>query len=323
MNESNLKGVALDTRSFDRGDIDLSPLNSLPVEWTWHPSTTPDQASSRVEGCQIVITNKVVVDRSILDANPQLQLVLIAATGTDNVDVAECTHRDITVCNVRHYATPAVVQHTIALMLNLLTSQPRYIDDVSQGAWQNSDVFCLLDHPILEVEGKTLGIVGYGTLGQRVAEVGRALGMEVVLAQRPGTEPGSDRLPFDEFLETCDVISLHCPLNENTRNLFSEQEFRKMKSSAFIINTARGAIIDSVALINALEQGEIGGAGIDVLDREPPVSGHPLVSANLPNLLVTPHNAWGTRESRQRLVNILGSNLEAWLNHSPENVVQQ
>jgi glycerate dehydrogenase len=317
-----MKGVILDKSSFDRNDIDLSPLDAFDtLKWTNYPSTRNEFAGQRIGGQNIVITNKVVLDREAILAAKDLKLVLIAATGTDNVDLECCRERGITVCNVRHYSTPAVVQHTIALMLNLMTNQPRYFKDVQNNRWQNSDVFCLLDYPIFEASGKTMGVIGYGALGEKVAGVAAALGMSIIVCQRPGGEPQSGRVAFEELLQTSDVISLHCPLTPETHHLFSTYEFKKMKSSAFIINTARGAIIDSQALVNALKSGEIAGAGIDVLDKEPPVPDHPLLEKNIPNLIITPHNAWGTRESRQRLVAVMADNIRAWASGNPVNVV--
>ena len=192
-----MKGVILDKSSFDRNDIDLSPLNAVNnLEWTGYPSTQNELAGQRICDQNIVITNKVVLDREAINAAKELKLVLIAATGTDNVDLECCQERGITVCNVRHYSTPAVVQHTIALMLNLMTNQPRYISDVQDGRWQKSDVFCLLDHPIFEASGKTMGIIGYGALGKKVADVATALGMSTIISQRPGGEPKLGRMDF-------------------------------------------------------------------------------------------------------------------------------
>jgi glycerate dehydrogenase len=316
-----MKGVILDKSSFDRGDVSLTRLLEFPVDWTNYASTCAEQTRDRIRDCNVVITNKIVLDRDILESASSLQLILIAATGTDNVDLPTCRERGITVCNVRHYATPAVVQHTIALMLNLLTNQIKYHADVVAGAWSKSDVFCLLEHPIIEAEGKVLGIIGYGTLGKRVAEIANALGMSVRICQRPGGAMVPDRVPFDQLLADADVLTLHCPLTDATTRLLGKHEFRRMKPSAVVINTARGAIIDADALVDALKQGEIAGAGIDVLDHEPPPETHPLLQKGIPNLIVTPHNAWGTRESRQRLVDQLSTNLGAWINSNPVNIV--
>ena len=318
-----MKGVILDKDSFDKNDIVLTGLEIPEVDWTGYPATRADQALERVGNHQIVITNKVVLNRELLSHCPDLKLILIAATGTDNVALDACREQGIVVCNVRHYATPAVAQHTIALILNLLTNQTRYLHDVQQGNWTNSEVFCLLDHPIIESSNKILGIIGYGTLGRKVAKIAEAMDMQILLCQRPGTDgaPESGRVSFDELLERSDIISLHCPLTTDTHHLFDGRAFRKMKKTAILVNTARGAIIDSAALINALENGEIAGAGIDVLDLEPPPPDHPLLQYRLPDLLITPHNAWGSRESRQRLVDALSENLSGWLNDRPVNVV--
>ena len=316
-----LKGVILDMGSFDQNDVNLKPLLNLPVDWRCLYSTKTEDLLTRIQGADVIITNKIVIDRAILGLLPSLKLILIAATGIDNVDISTCQKKDITVCNVRHYATPAVVQHTIGLMLNLLTRQHQYIQDVRSGKWSHSEVFCLLHHNIIEAEGKTLGIVGYGTLGKKVSAVGRALGMNVIIAQRTGGAVLPGRVGFEKFLQTCDVISLHCPLNRDTFHLFSYQEFSEMKKEAVLINTARGAIVDSHALATALKEGEIAGAGIDVLEHEPPSPDHPLLQTAIPNLIVTPHNAWGTRESRQRLVDALAVNFSAWKAGTPVNVV--
>ncbi|MEA3292623.1 MAG: NAD(P)-dependent oxidoreductase, partial [Pseudomonadota bacterium] len=227
----------------------------------------------------------------------------------------------ITVCNVRDYATPAVVQHTFALMLALTTRLFEYSADVREGAWQRSRTFCLLDYPIRELHGKTLGFVGYGVLGRGVAAVAEAFGMQVRLAQRPGGPSRAGRIPLAELLPAVDVLSLHCPLTPHTEGLIGAEELRRMKSDALLINTARGAIVNSPALADALREGEIGGAGIDVLDREPPPGDHPLLAPDIPNLIVSPHTAWASREARQRLADQMSENLVAWQRGAPRNVV--
>ena len=322
----------LDRASFDRGDIDLSKLLQLPIEWFDYANTAPNKTEQRIQHCQIIITNKVVLDKALLQSTPCLKLVLIAATGTDHVDINYCRLSGIRVCNVRHYATSAVVQHTFALMLNLLTHQLRYHQAVCAGAWSNSDIFCLLDYPITEIEHKILGIIGYGTLGKKVADVARAFGMSVQICQRPGGKKAPGRVFLKQLLAESDVLTLHCPLTVDTLHLLGEDEFNQMKPSAIIINTARGAIIDSVALVNALQKGQIAGAGIDVLAEEPPANDDPLLQPILlrpaqhtlpktPNLIITPHNAWATRESRQRLLDQLADNLHKWLIGCPTNIV--
>ena len=317
----NLRGVILDRDSFDRGDIDLSPLlQSLP-DWSHHASSKNHQVAKRISDCEVVITNKVVIGEQEINQAPQLKLILLAATGTDNVDLDACREKGITVCNVREYSTPSVVQHTFTLILNLMTRMPRYLEDVNEKAWQQSPVFCLLNHPIRELQDKQLGIVGLGNLGSKVATVAEAFGMKVSVSQRPGGAPQAGRVAFDQLLAESDIITLHCPLTPDTRDLFSTKEFEMMKSDALIINTARGAIINSEALVAALRNGMIGGAGIDVLDQEPPGEAHPLVQEDIPNLVLTPHNAWASIETRQRLVSHLAANLNAWKQGNPINTV--
>ena len=316
-----MKGVILDRDSFDRNDVDISTLENNGVEWTSYQSSRIEQVGERIEGMDIVITNKVKLTAETISNTNSLKLVLIAATGTDNVDIAACLQQNITVCNARGYTTPAVAQHVFALITALTTSLMKYDSMVKEGQWQKSHVFCLLDHPISELAGKNMGIIGLGTLGQKVADIAAAFDMNVLVSQRPGGELTAGRVPLDTLFKESDIISIHCPLTSHTQNLVGQAEFQQMKSSALIINTARGAIIDSGALIDALNRGEIAGAGIDVLDAEPPSDKHPLIFNQHPNLIVTPHIAWASRESRQRLINQLGDNLNAWKSGTPQNVV--
>jgi len=320
-----VKGTILDRDSFDRNDISLTPLVNSPVQWEFHGSTAPENTIERINSCEIVVTNKVAMDSAILESASSLKLILVAATGTDNIDLHSCAARNIVVCNVRHYATPAVAQHTLGLIINLLTSQFNYRENVRDGRWSESNIFCLLDHPIIELEGKILGIVGYGNLGRKVADLARAFGMQIMIWQRPNGEnageKAEERYTLDQILIDADIISLHCPLTPQTHHLLGAEEFKVMKNSAIIINTARGAIIDTAALATALQEREILGAGIDVLEQEPPPENHILLQSGIPNLIVTPHNAWASRESRQRLVDQLGSNLNAWLSGDSVNTV--
>jgi glycerate dehydrogenase len=214
-----------------------------------------------------------------------------------------------------------VVQHVFALILALTTRLSQYQHAISEGRWQRHPHFCLLDYPIRELAGRTLGIIGYGSLGQGVAKVAPSFGLHVILAQRPGGEPQSGRMPVDELLAEADIVSLHCPLTDYTKNLISEREFGLMKDDAILINTARGGIVNEAALVTALRAGKIGGAGVDVLSEEPPVNGNPLLEGDIPNLIVTPHIAWASRESRQRVVDIVVDNIRAYLNGRPQNVV--
>ncbi len=316
-----MKGCILDQSSFDRGDIDLSKLLSSLDSWSHYQSSVNEEAAERIAGASVVITNKVRLDRETIMSAQELKLVMLAATGTDNVDLEACREKGVIVCNARQYSNPAVVQHTFTLILCLTTNLISFQQDVRAGNWSQSNIFCLLDHPIRELENKTIGIIGYGNLGSAVANVAKAFGMSVEICQRPNTQPSQGRLLLPDLLHKADVVSIHCPLTEDTKNLISTAEFEQMKSDAILINTARGAIVDSSALITALESKQIGGAGIDVLDKEPPDPDYPLIQTNLSNLIVTPHNAWASKESRQRLVHQLCDNLNSWLAGSPKNAV--
>ncbi len=316
-----MRGVFLDTDTVDPGDLDLSGLHDFPISWETYGTTSPQQTLPRIEQADIVISNKVMLDRDILFAAPNLKLVVIAATGTNNIDLQAAGERRVVVCNVRDYGTPSVVQHVYALILALTTRLPQYQRAVRDGRWQKHPHFCLLDYPIRELDSRTLGIIGYGHLGQGVAKVAPAFGLQVIVAQRPGGRPQPGRTPLPELLSRADIVSLHCPLTEQTNNLIGAPEFELMKNDAILINTARGGIVDETALVAALREGAIGGAGVDVLTREPPADGNPLLAADIPNLIVTPHIAWASRESRQRVVDIVVDDIRAYLNGGAQNVV--
>jgi glycerate dehydrogenase len=316
-----LRGTVLDWASIDRDDLDPAPLDQQGIAWTRHPSTTPDQVSGRIRGHQVVISNKVPLQRAVLEVAPELKLICVAATGTNNVDLAAARELGIAVCNVVGYGTPSVVQQVFALILALTTRLQDHQAAVARGEWQRSDQFCLLDYPFRELAGRRLGIVGYGELGRAVGRVGEAFGMQLLIAQRPGGDARPGRIPLVDLLPQVDVLSLHCPLTEQTRNLIGAAELSAMKPDALLINAARGGIVDEVALAAALRAGTIGGAGVDVLSREPPVEGNPLLAADLPNLIVTPHVAWASRESRQRMVDELALNIEAFLQGRERNRV--
>ena len=316
-----IHGVFLDTDTVDPGDLDLSGLHALPVSWITFGTTSMDETAARIKNATVVIVNKVMLDRQHLIEAPKLKLVVIAATGTNNIDQSAARELGITVCNVRNYGTPSVVQHVFALILALTTRLPQYQNAISEGRWQRHSHFCLLDYPIRELVGRTLGILGYGTLGRGVAGVAPSFGLDVIIGQRTGGEPQAGRIPLEELLPQVDILSLHCPLTEQTQNLLSAREFRMMKNDAVLINTARGGIVNEQALANALRAGEIGGAGIDVLSEEPPAKGNPLLEPDIPNLIVTPHIAWATRESRQRVIDIVVENIVAYLRGQPQNIV--
>lgn len=314
------KGVFLDSDTLGP-DVDLSPLAATLPEWVFREANLDGKTAEWMQDAEVVVTNKVVIDEATMDRAAALRLICIAATGTDRIDLAAARRRGVAVCNVPGYATASVVQHVFALMLALATRLPDYRDAVRSGQWQRERRFAMLDYPISELAGRRLGIVGYGELGRAVADAARCFGMSVSIAARPGTTPSQGRLALDELLRTVDVLSLHCPLTAETRGLIGARELSLMKPDALLINTARGGIVDEAALAEALRSGRIGGAGIDVLSSEPPSRGNPLLAADIPRLIVTPHIAWASRESRQRLVEELRLNIEGFLAGRPRNAV--
>lgn len=302
------KAVFLDLASLDRGDLQLDELRAQASELRLHDATGVQQTRERISGYQVVITNKVVIDAEVMQASPSLRLVLVAATGTNNVDLQAAQRLGIRVVNCRAYGTPSVAQHTLMLMLVLITRFESYRTAVQAGAWQTSSQFCLLDYPIGELSGRTLGILGYGELGQAVARLAEAFGMRVLVGALPG-RPHDGRPGLRELLAEVDVLSLHCPLTEQTRNMIDAKALSWMKPGSLLINTARGGLVDEQALAESLRSGHLGGAACDVLSQEPPVDGNPLLDNSVPNLIITPHCAWGSREARQRIVLQLAQSL--------------
>lgn len=291
-------------------------------DWTEYPGTEPDDVVTRLAGATIAITNKVPVRADALAQLPGLKMIAVAATGTDNVDLAACRARGIAVANIRNYSVVAVPEHVFALMLALRRNLAAYRADVEAGRWEQSTRFCLLDHPIADLAGSRLGIIGYGALGQKVAQLGRAFGMRVAVATRtPPQDPDVEALPLDELLRTSDVVSLHLPLNDQTRGMIGARELGLMKTNALLINTARGGLVDEAALAHALANGVIGGAGFDVLSKEPPVPDNPLLQLRLPNFILTPHVAWASAGAMQTLADMLIDNIEAWAEGRPQNLV--
>jgi glycerate dehydrogenase len=318
---SNLPAVFLDLASVDRGDLDLSALQAACGRWALHPRTPPELAAERLAGMAVAVTNKVVIDRLLMTASPGLRLICVAATGTNNVDLAAARERGIAVCNVTGYATASVVQHVYALILSLTARLAEHATAARDGRWAASDQFCVLDFPFRELAGKTLGVVGYGELGRGVARVAEALGMRVLIAQRPGGPPAPGRVALPELLAASDVVTLHVPLAENTRGLIGRGQLALMRPDALLINTARGGLVDEDALADVLRAGRLGGAGVDVLAVEPPREGSPLLDPSVPNLVVTPHVAWASRESRQRLLDEVAANIRAFLAGESRNRV--
>src|SRR5262245_40088744 len=291
-----------------------------------HQVTKPAETIGRLAGYSIAVTNKVPFDKTVLNSSEakNLRLIAVAATGTDIIDREEAAKRAIEVCNVPGYATQSVAQFTLALILELATRAGRYSDAVRSGEWQKSPVFSLLNHPTVELVGKKLGIVGYGNIGRSVAKMAQGFGMKIMVGARPGApEIPADRVPLQNLFREADFISLHCPLTPETRNLINRQSLSLMKPTAFLINTARGALIDEAALIEALRGGRIAAAALDVISQEPPPGDHPIILAAkaLDNLIVTPHTAWSAREARERLLAEVEENIAAFLQGRDRNRV--
>ncbi len=314
-----LRGVFLDAGTL--GSTDLGPLESVLDKLKCHDQTAPDRVTRRCAGYPVVITNKVVFSSDTLAALPDLQLIQIAATGTNNINLSAARGQGKTVCNVPGYSTDTVVQLTINMMLSLANRLPDYQLRVEQGGWQQSPLFTLTDFPITELAGKKLLILGYGAIGQAVAKVTKALGMQILIARLPDRPGGADRVALEEGIAQADVISLHCPLTPATEHLVNADFLARMKPGALLINTARGPIIDEAALAEALRRRQIGGAGLDVLSQEPPPGEHPLLGQNLPNLIVTPHVAWASNEAKARLVREMAANIEAFARGETRNPV--
>ncbi|WP_142848057.1 D-2-hydroxyacid dehydrogenase [Telmatospirillum sp. J64-1] len=296
---------------------------SFPHRLTLYAHTGAEEIAERIRDADIVITNKIPLRRDTLAQAPKLKMIAVAATGTDVIDLAACSERGIRVFNIRDYALHTVPEHTFALIFALRRSIAAYHDSVKQGRWQESGRFCFFDHPIRDLAGSTLGIIGDGALGQAVAKIATAFGMKVLFAAHKGRD-GMGRLytPFDEVLRRADIITLHCPLTAATRNMIGAREFALMERKPLLINTARGGIVDEQALAEALRGGQIAGAGFDVATVEPPPPDHPLMGLlDLPNFILTPHVAWASREAIQGLADQLVDNIEAAVAGEPRNIV--
>ena len=305
-----MKIVWLDTASV--GDASLSPLTEC-GEFTAYEESTAAQALERVADCEVLITNKVVVDRALLAAAPKLRLVCEAATGVNNIDLEACKERGIPVRNVAGYSTESVVQATFMHLLSLAGNAPYYDNCVKSGTYSSGTLFTNLDRPITELYGKTLGIIGMGTIGSRVAAVGEVFGMKIIYFSTSGTGHCKTypSVPIDELMAVSDVISIHAPLNERTRGLVDERRLRLMKPGAYILNAGRGGIIDEAALARVIDEGAIGGAGLDVYEKEPLPATSPLLHTRHPELLrFTPHTAWASAEARARLIEKIAENIK-------------
>lgn len=316
-----MHAVFLDWATMGPG-LDASGLHALLPDLSIFDVTEDHEVAARIQKAQFVLTNKIRLTDELLERCSELRFIGLTATGTDNVDLVAAKRHAIAVCNIRAYCNQSVAEHVFACLLNLTHSIRQYTRDVRAGEWQKSEDFCLLTHPVRELSAMTLGIVGYGELGKVVADTGASFGMDVIVSTRPGSREVKDgRVSFDELLSRSDVISLHCPLNNDTRRLFGANEFAKMKYDAILINTARGGLVDSAALAAALRDGKIAAAAVDVLPKEPPVQGDPLLDYVGDNLLVTPHIAWATNEARQAAVDQLTANIAAYLEGGERNRV--
>ncbi|MRR51721.1 MAG: D-2-hydroxyacid dehydrogenase [Rhodocyclaceae bacterium] len=293
--------------------------------WQQYPATAPGQVEERLCDATIAITNKVVLHGELLARLPKLKMIAGAATGTDNLDLEWCRAHGVVVSNIRDYAAHTVPEHVLMMMLTLRRQLLPYRADLAAGRWQQAAMFCFFDHPIRDLHGDTLALIGKGSLGQGVARLAAAFGMKVWWVERKGvTTPRPGYLRFEQALAEADVLSLHCPLTAETRGMIGVAELRAMKPDALLINTARGGLVDEPALVQALKEGRIGGAGFDVLSKEPPREGNPLLAPEvqaLPNLILTPHVGWASNKAMQALADQLIDNIEAFVRGAPRNRV--
>lgn len=313
--------VVLDGHTLDPGDLSWAPLEAL-GNCTVHPRTPPELVLERARDAPIVLTNKTRLGREHFEALAELRYVGVLATGYDVVDVAAARERGVVVCNVPAYSTDAVAQHVFALLLELTNQVGEHARLVRDGEWARRGDFSFIATPLVELAGATFGVVGAGRIGRRAAAIAQALGMRVIAARRPGSslcDDALERVELDALFQRADVVSLHCALSDATRGLVNRARLVSMKPTAFLINTARGGLVDSAALRAALDAGQLAGAGLDVLDQEPPLADHPLVGA--PRCVITPHNAWASHAARTRLLAGAVQNVRAFLAGAPTNVV--
>lgn len=311
--------VILDAECANPGDLSWDGLRDL-GELVVYDVTAPHEVVERCAGATVAITNKTVLDRRAFEALPELRFVSVLATGVNVIDLNAATEHGVVVSNVPAYSTASTAQHTIALLLELAHHVGDHARGVREGRWSRSRHFSYWDYPLVELDGLTLGLVGFGAIARQVARIGQALGMQVLVHTRtPDATARNVRfVDNDTLFRESDVVSLHCPLTEQTRGLVDDATLRSMKPSAFLINTSRGPVVDEAALLRALEQGTIAGAALDVLSKEPPPPDHPLLQA--PNCIITPHIAWATHASRKRLLEATVRNVKAFLEGCPIHV---
>lgn len=316
-----MKICILDTNTVTKGDVSLKPLEQF-GEVAYYDMLPAAEIKEAVKDSDIIICNKANITAEIMDACPNLKFITLFATGYNNIDIAAAKERGIVVSNTPDYSTASVAQHTIAMMLELAENLSLYNASVKRGDWVKSKKFCYFSYPFVELSGKTLGIIGFGTIGQAVAKIALSFGMKVkACARTPKTAEGVEFATKEEVIKSADFLTLHCPLNEGTKGLINRETLALMKPTAYLINTARGGVVEEDALCEALKGGTIAGAAIDVLDEEPMRDGHPYLE--VPNMIITPHVAWAAVESRTRLINRVADNLSAFIAGNPINVVNK
>ncbi|PTQ95792.1 glycerate dehydrogenase [Mucilaginibacter yixingensis] len=317
-----MKIVVLDGYTLNPGDLSWDVLNSL-GDVTIHDRTPVSEIVSRCAGADMVLTNKVPMSEETLNQLPDLKYIGVLATGYNIINTEVCKQKGIVVSNVPGYSTSSVAQLTFALLLELTHHVQRHSDAVMAGKWSGSKDFCFWDYPLIELEGKTMGIIGLGSIGGKVADAAAAFGMKVIAAGRTHTDqshrPGFRWVEMMDLFKEADVISIHCPLTPQTQDLINKETLALMKPSAFVLNTSRGPIINAADLTDALNNNIIAGAGIDVLPVEPPPADNPLLKAK--NCIITPHIAWATKEARTRLMDVTVNNIKAFVSGAPVNVV--
>ena len=292
----------------------------FPHQWQEYNATAPEQIVERLQGADVVLINKVRLNADILAQLPGLKLVALAATGSDNVDLDACRQAGVAVCNIRDYSKNSVPEHALSLIMALNRNLHAYRSSITQGRWQQSGQFCYFDYPVRDLAGQTLGLIGYGTIARDLEKLALALGMKVIVATRKGQPATEGRVSFEHLLANADVISLHCPLNDDTHHVIAEPEFKMMKNDVLLINVGRGGLVDEMALLSALQHQQIGGAGFDVVTAEPPAPDNPLMQAlAYPNFILTPHIAWASRNAMQRLAEQLIDNVEAFVAGKEQN----
>ena len=316
-----MKICILDTNTVTKGDVSLKPLEQF-GEVAYYDMLPVDEVIDAVKDSDVIICNKTRITAEIMDACPNLKFITLFATGYNNIDIVAAAERGIVVSNTPDYSTASVAQHTIAMMLELAENLSLYNASVKRGDWVKSKKFCYFSYPFVELSGKTLGIIGFGTIGQAVAKIALSFGMKVkACARTPKTAEGVEFATMEEVIKSADFLTLHCPLNEGTKGLINRETLALMKPTAYLINTARGGVVEEDALCEALKDGTIAGAAIDVLDEEPMRDGHPYLE--VPNMIITPHVAWAAVESRTRLIGRVADNLSAFIAGNPINVVNK